>query len=112
MHAIPPFVQHRSKYVACKRYHRDTGPSRQVKGSACGEAPRCSQEGRSGYLRGVGGMQQERHDPQRARTAIVFVVVAVVCVLAGFVVGVVRSHADQAPRPVTVKATVAVDGSS
>lgn len=57
-------------------------------------------------------MEESRNDPERARVAILFVVLAIVCVLAGFVVGVVRSHAHQSPHPVTVKTTVAVSGST
>jgi hypothetical protein len=56
-------------------------------------------------------MEEQRHDAERARTAIAFAVVAIACVLAGFVVGVVRSHPGQSPRPVTVKAIVAAGGS-
>jgi hypothetical protein len=61
---------------------------------------------------GIEGPQRMRHDPERARVAIVFVVIAVACVLAGFVVGVVRSHADQPPRPVTVRTVISTGGSS
>ena len=57
------------------------------------------------------GGTEPRHDPERARVAILFVVLAIVCVLAGFIVGVVRSGADHSPRPVTVKTTIAVSGS-
>jgi hypothetical protein len=56
-------------------------------------------------------MEEQWHDAERAHTAIAFAVLAVVCVLAGFVVGVVRSHPGQSPRPVTVKAIVALGGS-
>lgn len=61
---------------------------------------------------GMGGIEGRRHDPERARAAVLFVVLGVVCVLAGFLVGVVRNHAERSPRPVTVKTTVAVGGST
>lgn len=56
-------------------------------------------------------MEEPRHDPNRARVALVFAVLAIVCVLAGFVVGIVRSHGDPSHQPVTVETTVAIGGS-
>lgn len=48
----------------------------------------------------------------KRRSAAELVLLAVVCVLAGFVVGVVRSHGTRPAHPVTVRTTVAVRGSS
>jgi hypothetical protein len=58
----------------------------------------------------MGATDEPRHDLERARTAIILGVVAVLCVLTGFVVGVARSHAQHSPRPVTVETTVAISG--
>lgn len=61
-------------------------------------------------MEGVEERHGPRHDHEPARVVAVCIVVALVCVLAGFVVGVARGHAEGPHRPVTVRSTVVVGG--
>jgi hypothetical protein len=47
-------------------------------------------------------------DHASTRIVLVCIAVAVACVLAGFVVGIARSHAEQSHSPVTVETTVSI----
>lgn len=57
---------------------------------------------------GIEGRHEPRDDHAPARIVLVCIAVAVACVLAGFAVGIVRSHAEHSHRPVTVETTVSI----
>ncbi len=61
-------------------------------------------------MEGTDGPQEAGRNRESGRFAAELVLVAVVCVLAGFVVGIARSHGGHASHSVTVRTTVSVSG--
>jgi hypothetical protein len=64
-----------------------------------------------GTCEAMGGIEV-RHEPgddrASARFVLLCIAIAVACVLAGFAVGIARSHAEQSHPPVTVETTVSI----